>query len=785
MNAKQVGLFVAVGLVTWLSIGVARRLDAAAHVERSTWSERHDLVQARRALCLVAPDPMVRGACQGAVERLRERGWQVQVADQPSNEHSQEAALSMALLLSDPAQQALAARYARDCALPGLPTQVLEWPAFLGEQGVLVVQRALPSLPRQTFTLAVGGNAASVAAALEELEPCERDAWAQWDEHGLLRGGALHGGQASLDFQRNEAAVPTRPIHQAWLTAHVGAGLDDAAAQNYLERAFGAAQAVLAFADPETDLEGPIPSLDLFASAEDLLFQGVTGLAHCIPRGNRVRAWIGPQIPGGSRLDDGGFELARCLARARLGPPSSAWLLEGVAADAAGSWWGKPIEEWCSQLAPLATWPSLDELMSEDSSAALLEHVRIPARGLLFRMLRRIYSDKSVRDIWQGAEPGPELAQWWNTWLESTVAAARAGERSAPRSQHLLHAPMRTGVVLQSGSSPAPWQRTSFGSRACEQRFDELAQLGANAVALELFASLEGPAVELPGRPRRLGPFLDPDLAIAASVHGARARGLGVLLRPTIYVADSAGLAGMTPDGFPGGFDECFARLEGALMQLALVGELSGAEILCLAENTPVTTATAGLATGIARGKERWLELIERLRLAFTGLLTYGADPRVERGDVEFWGALDFLGTELLGPPVQPQQPSSQPVPGAQRPSDAALVQFLVDELLSAIFDAEAVGKRGLVTAIGFPAAAQAWRVTAGPLGAPDPAEQARLAHNFAEAARQVRAFGRDLAGVYWYAWHVDPARSGMLDRGWSTRGKPASDELRRLFRQQ
>ena len=784
MNSKRVLFWIAVGLCVWLSIGLARWFDAPPTTSPATWYERHDAVQARRAVCLVAPDANLRNACAGAMARLRERGWRVQATDHWSEENGLEATLVFALLLGDPAQQALAARCFVDCVLPGVPERIQDLGPFLGQQGVLILQRALPASPRETYILALGQDAASVAAALAELEPCERDAWVQHDELGVVRGGRIQDGRASLEFERSQAEFPVREIQQAWLTARVAGGLDELAAQSYLQRAFAAAQAVLAYADPDTDLEGPIPSLDLTASSHDLLFLGATGLALSHPGTNRVQAWIGPQVAGAQRLDDGGYELARCLARTRLGPPSSAWLLEGLAADAAGNWWGKPLEEWCAQMASHATWPSMDELMSAARSSTLSEHVRIPARGLLFRLLRRRYSDPSVRAIWRGTEPGPELAEWWNTWLEATLTAERTAGRPVPRSQHLIHAPFRAGVVLQSGSSWGPWQRFSFGSREYELRLDELAQMGANAVALELCASLAPPTVELPGRPLRQTPFWDSDLAVASSVLAARARGLGVLLRPTLYVSDSQGLAGMTPDAFGGDFDQYFARLESALMRLACVGEFSGAEILCLADNTSVTTATAGVAAGIARGKQRWLELIERLRGPFTGLLTYGADPHVERSGVEFWEAIDFLGAELWGPLAPAANSSRGPAQAAQRPSDAALVQHLVDELISAFFDAQQVGKRGLVTAVGFPTTAQAWLDPSRTFGATDPAEQARLAQSLVDALRQVSAFGRDLAGVYWYAWSIDPARSGMTDRGWSTRGKPSNEALRRLFRQ-
>jgi hypothetical protein len=730
-------------------------------------------------------DERVAEALDPAVRALRRRGWTVRFAPIPASTPTPpgDPTVDLWALFPRDLERVPAARALFEALeLPGVPRTTADLEPYLGAHGALVAQSADPAQPDRASLLALGGSPVALVGALRELEPARREAWLLLDERGPVRGGALEGWRGSEDFVRSAALAPgqaavdrgERRLRVDWVEARVAGELDFADAQAYTLLAKQAADTVLELVDPERPYAGPAPHLYLVGNAERLLALGESDLACSNPIDRSVVAWLGPETESGRRLSDGGAEFARALALARLGEPYQAWLLDGLGVDASGSWWGQGLGEWCAHLARAGLLDDLSAILEEDDSPpGLSPHVRGPARGLLLRILRTRMGPAVVRSVWQGASLPQAASAAFQSWVDAARVQPRA---DLARRAELLAGPNRVGAVLQAGPCDSPLDEWNFGTAACRAGLRELADLGANSIALEFNASMEPSAVEWPGRPRRFQPYAAVDLALAAAASEARRLGLRPALRPVLLRTDGGQLAAQQIDSIVGGSAEFFACFEQVLLHAALLGELLEAELLCLGHGMPVVSATRTVAAHVPDGAAQWQALIARLRGVFGGLLTYGADLHSELPGIEFWDALDWVGIELF-PPLD------DPFGSGQRPSDEAASARLADEMRQLVAAAARIQRRGLITAVGFHSTSEAWRWPHRPLGATDPKEQARLVTALREAWRSYLPDATVLAGCYYYAWSLDPHARGSEHRGSSVRDKPAEVELERLFR--
>lgn len=137
---------------------------------------------------------------------------------------------------------------------------------------------------------------------------------------------------------------------------------------------------------------------------------------------NRLRPRVHVLLSAGVP-DDAGQGLARVLARAVAGEPAEAWLEDGLALSAAGSWWGRPLDAWIGHLASGNLLPGPVEILSDAAGQGLSEHVLLPARALLFRSAalgaghragQRVRGKRAGKDAGKeaGKEVGKVLAQW-------------------------------------------------------------------------------------------------------------------------------------------------------------------------------------------------------------------------------------------------------------------------------------------------------------------------------------------------------------------------------------
>jgi hypothetical protein len=345
-----------------------------------------------------------------------------------------------------------------------------------------------------------------------------------------------------------------------------------------------------------------------------------------------------------------------------------------------------------------------------------------------------------------------------------------------------LAGPPRPSAPGSANEAPDHKQRgVSLGLFAEDVSFDyaplltEIAQLGASHVALVVPIYQEhGGSTRL-----RLHTRLSPSLqATAETVRAARRVGLEVMLFPIIRLQ-----APRTPNEWrgtlaPENLDAWFDSYLEILGDLAAIGGVTGATRLAIGSELSSLDGEVG----------RWTRVIERVRAVFPGTLIYSAN----------WD--HYQQAKLLDLVDEAGIVAYFELRAKDGPGDLPALERRWRELRGELLRWRAGRKQPLVfTEVGYRsrtgASASPWDESSG--GEPDLEEQRRAF----EAFRRVWASapeaastpapggpasagapgpgGSSLAGLYvwnWYGW------GGPSSSGYTPRGKPAAEEVRRLL---
>lgn len=546
--------------------------------------------------------------------------------------------------------------------------------------------------------------------------------------------------------------------------------------RTYLDRVFEARARAADWARPSK----PAPLRIVLESHVDgfQAYDAPAELARSHPFGGTVSALLAEGLP-----DDGGRAACAALLVSTLGRPAERWLLDGASVDAADSWWGRDLEEWCATLALGEPGIAAHELV--DASALLHHspHIVYPLRGLLFRFLRK-RDPVALRSRWAGeAAADTDLDRAFAGFLSAVTTVRRnaALERRAERQSATAGLAALRGAAL---SYPFGRPDYGYGTRACAESLDDLVRVGANAVAVTSFqAALPGPGEGWAIRPRPRIASLEGDVAVAAAIGAAHERGLVTLLAPNLLSTPSGSWSGDLKRTTTKSWREFFTDYERFVVHYALLAELAGADVLSLGSGMPEATRTVWtepesehpVATGYRAVKQDgWAAMIREARQAFAGALTYGCSGGAQAEEIDFWDGLDFVGLELY-----PFLGGLEDGPA----TDRAIRTRIVRSIEQVAERATLVGKPVLVTEAGFRSTERAWRGrwdTAGPV---DLDLQAQLVRVLERAFVRLLGSAAMPAGVFVWSWSTDPSQGASQDRSYALKGKPAELELRRLFR--
>ncbi len=479
--------------------------------------------------------------------------------------------------------------------------------------------------------------------------------------------------------------------------------------------------------------------------------------------------------------DNSAFELARSTALVSAGEPAAAWLLDGVAAAACDSWFGRSRKNWLAYLWTGELVPSVEQLTRED--ARLSPHVAQPLRAALLLCCEELKGADFAAKQWAAKPettllPGDEVFRAW-------LARALEGELDAVRNARVerhrasLALPARRGACLLPSRPKSDPICAGFGSRASERSLAKLRKLGASAVALSWCSALEESEPRFFGEGPKIWTQAE-DSALFATIMRARNLGLDVTLLPQLVASESGGWAGQVMLTTARTQRELFSFWSNFITHIGLLAELAGVDVLSLGTESPDSTVTRAAnenrrrANDLERLKTDWRLLIQAGRSAFSGGLTYAARWDGEAQGIEFWKDLDFLGQNVFVPFGDARD--------KQSPAAAEMVQRIVGSFAHLAELSKQQGVRALVCGIGISSSADGWAQPSRPQGGVDLDLQVR----FYDALLRALQIGRNQsiapAGLFTWCWWSDPESGGLQDRGFTPQNKPAEAALGRAL---
>lgn len=249
-------------------------------------------------------------------------------------------------------------------------------------------------------------------------------------------------------------------------------------------------------------------------------------------------------------------------------------------------------------------------------------------------------------------------------------------------------------------------------------------------------------------------------------IQQARARNMRVMLKPHIWISKGAWRGKIAPRDAKNNADwnSWWSSYEAFMMYYAKIAQAQKVESLVLGVE---------LVSALKQHPDRFLALIAKVRAVYKGELTYSANWD-EMLDMRIWRALDAVSTQLYPPLSQ-----------STTPKRAALERALRPHLAQWSTIAKKANKPLLITEVGYKSAPNAVIEPFGwperlpkSMKKPDPALQ-KLAYEalFAELKRVP-----NLGGVFIWKYFTDKTTTEEGPMGFSPRGKPAEQAIKRAY---
>lgn len=296
--------------------------------------------------------------------------------------------------------------------------------------------------------------------------------------------------------------------------------------------------------------------------------------------------------------------------------------------------------------------------------------------------------------------------------------------------------------------------------------FQRLKELGATHVTLISFGfqrRFEVPRIRMHTDG---GWYSESDAGIHALAQRARDAGLGLILKPHIWVGDYSA-EGQNRNDIAFDTESAWTQWEDDyrqfLMHYAHLAATTEADVLVIGTE---------LESAVAARPDFWRGLIDSIRTVYDGTLTYAANWYQAYDRVPFWDALDFVGVQAYFPLSDANEPSLQTLRAGWDGHRAALREAAAEANRPVLFTE--VGYRSVDYA-----AAKPWQW-------PGRAEARERSPDYAIQARLYRAFFDRIMPTPWFAgaivWKWHPAAEGDRPLGFTPQDKPAEQVIREGF---
>ena len=339
--------------------------------------------------------------------------------------------------------------------------------------------------------------------------------------------------------------------------------------------------------------------------------------------------------------------------------------------------------------------------------------------------------------------------------VEVAAHAAGLSQSAAPTPTPFVEvlSPRKRATDFQAGVMVLIYGNDPYFAINVRRKLDYLAALGVNSVGLVF------PIFQTNGRSTDVhaDPINTPSSDLmSVFIQEAHQRGFTVMMRPLLDEASLAKGGDWRGSIRPRPVDGWFEAYGDLMVTYANVAQENRAEVFDI--GTELNT--------LESYGPQWLNVIKRIRQAYTGLLTYSSISATGY-PTQFAHALDFLGIDAYYALDARDGATTADLEKAWRPGVVQLERVITDS-----------GMPVVVTEVGTASRRGSYRApSSANLGAPLDLEAQRA---YYEAT--CNALRGVVGGVYWWYTSPYPPPAPLSDKDFDPTGKPAEAELSQCF---
>ncbi|MCK4774718.1 MAG: hypothetical protein KAT30_08025 [Candidatus Krumholzibacteria bacterium] len=492
---------------------------------------------------------------------------------------------------------------------------------------------------------------------------------------------------------------------------------------------------------------------NVFATIEEKgLATGYTLPAHALYGSGEIFAAV-----------EAGFEgeadrvLAGLVVRRALGKTKVELLETGFAMYFTHNWGGEGYLHWAARIGRMQGTADLETLLDNDRIRTESRLIVKPLAGAFASYVIERFGRAVLVEKYAAWEPtAAEIASLEPEWREylSKLYQSYHDSITKTRSKDRPLTPFQKGFCQAHEGYQI---HNGYASLRSDKALEKLASIGVNAVSITPFTYMRDPraAAPLPFI-RQAGAENDESVIHATLV--SQQLGMVVMLKPHLWI--HGGWPGDIEMSSEDEWDRFFDFYWSWIRHYALLAEMYDIGLLCVGVELSATTV----------GHEaRWREVLEKVRVIYSGKITYAANWGEEFEKVRFWDSLDFIGVNFY-----------YPLSDENYPSDDRLREGVEMALAKVDAVSRRHGKRVIITEVGFTSSPTPWiepyrrdrRARA------DERAQARCYEAFIAGLRDRSEY----AGVYWWKWPSFLEYGGPEHSGYTPNGKIAEKIVERWY---
>jgi hypothetical protein len=312
---------------------------------------------------------------------------------------------------------------------------------------------------------------------------------------------------------------------------------------------------------------------------------------------------------------------------------------------------------------------------------------------------------------------------------------------------------------MNKGMTYVSWQRGQLETEPAERSYQNMVELGVNAVALVPNVYQETHHDQVIDYHARK---TTSDEELNKYVLNSKANGLSVMVKPHLGLLNDSGywrgnIGQEFTDTMWSTWFEAYGKI---ILHYSELSEASGADLFCI--GTELVTAS--------KQEAKWRSLVAGVRQVFHGKLVYAANHG-EESSVTWWDALDYIGVDAY------YSLGKMPAPNAEQVQQFWHDSGAIDHLANL---SRQNNRQILFTEIGYRSVVGAnmrpyeWKTNV----AVDMQAQA----DCYQAALEVFPSQPWFEGMYWWNWDADPTKGGPADTDYTPHNKLAEEVLRHYY---